>query len=127
MLGVEVETEVDFVHLVEQGIPPSTIDRLVDLGDLSQLELEEIIPRRTLSHVRGRSRLSPELSDRVARAAGTIAFAHEIFADRIKANRWLRRPNRVLEGSTPLSLLRSGSGAQLVETILTRIAYGVYS
>lgn len=127
VLGVEVESEVDFVQLVEQGIPPSAIDRLIELGDLNPAELDEIIPRRTLSHARGRSRLSPELSDRVARAAGAIVFAHEVFADRVKANRWLRRPNRVLEGATPLSLLKSGSGAQLVETILTRIAYGVYS
>lgn len=127
VLGVEVESEIDFVQLVERGLPVSAIERLVDLGDLSPAELGEIIPRRTVSHARGRSRLSSELSDRIARAAGAIAFAHEVFADRDKANRWLRRPNRVLDGATPLSLLRSGSGAQLVETILTRIAYGVYS
>lgn len=127
VLGVEVENEIDFVQLVERGLPASAIDRLVDLGDLSPAELDEIIPRRTVSHARGRLRLSSELSDRVARAAGAIAFAHEVFADRDKANRWLRRPNRVLGGATPLSMLRSGSGAQLVETILTRIAYGVYS
>lgn len=127
VLGVEVESEIDFVHLVQEGLPASAIDRLVDLGDLSPSELDEIIPRRTVSHARGRSRLTSELSDRVARAAGMIAYAHEVFADRAKANRWLRRPNRVLDGATPLSLLKSGSGAQLVETILTRIAYGVYS
>lgn len=127
VLGKEVESEIDFVHLVQQGLPASAIDRLVDLGDLSPAELDEIIPRRTVSHARGRSRLSSELSDRVARAAGTIAFAHEVFGERVKANRWLRRSNRVLDDATPLSLLRSGSGAQLVETILTRIAYGVYS
>ena len=39
----------------------------------------------------------------------------------------LRRPNAALQGATPLSLLRTGSGAELVEQVLGRIAYGVFS
>lgn len=127
VLGAKVRSELDFVHLVEEGLPTGTVDRLIDLGDLSKSEMDEIIPRRTLSHQRKRARLSPEQSDRVARAAMVFAHAHETFGNRAKANRWMRHPNRTLSGDTPLSLLRTGSGAQLVEVLLTRIAHGVYS
>lgn len=127
VLGARVQTEVDFVHMVEAGLPAKAIDRLGELGDLTASELDRIIPRRTRTHVRSRKRLTAEQSDRLARAAGAFTLAHQVFGDRDKANRWMRLPNRALGGATPLSLLRTGSGTQLVETILTRIAYGVYS
>ncbi len=97
------------------------------LGDLSDAELACIIPRRTLSHARKSERLSPEQSDRVARAAGFFALAQATFLDLAKANDWMRRPNAALEGKSPLELLRTGSGTELIEQILGRVAYGVYS
>ncbi|MBI4545381.1 MAG: DUF2384 domain-containing protein [Gemmatimonadetes bacterium] len=127
VLGAAVESELDFVHLVEEGLPTRVIERLKELGDLSDAELARIIPRRTLSHVKGRKRLSAEQSDRIARAASVFARAREVFGNRAKANHWMRQPNRALEGAAPLELLRTGSGASLVESILTRVAYGVYS
>jgi putative toxin-antitoxin system antitoxin component (TIGR02293 family) len=127
VLGKAPRSEVAFVHLVEMGLPTRTLQRLARLGDLTPEELTQIIPRRTLTHLKTRRRLTPEQSDRVARAAGAFAFAQEVFANRDKANRWMRQANRALDGATPLSLLRTGSGTNLVETILVRIAAGVYS
>lgn len=49
-----------------------------------------------------------------------------IFADQGKFNRWLRRPLPVLEGQTPLSLLDTDTGLQLVREELGRLAHGVY-
>lgn len=126
-LGGTVRSELEFIDLVERGLPLETLDELKALGDLSDMEMAQIIPRRALSKARRSERLSPELSDRVARVAGIIALAHATFLDRERANDWLRRPNGALANKTPLSLLRSGSGAELVEQILGRIAYGVYS
>lgn len=126
-LAGEVRSELEFVELVEDGLPTGTIRELKQLGDLSEAELSRIIPRRTLSHARKSERLSPEQSDRVARAAGIFALAQATFLDRAKANDWMRRPNAALAGKAPMELLRTGSGAELIEQILGRIAYGVYS
>ncbi len=127
VLGGEIRSETDLIERVEAGLPSGAVARLIELGDLSDEEMSQIIPRRTLSHLKKSSRLSPEQSDRVVRSAGVLALAHETFGDRERANAWMRDPNRALAGKTPLSLLRTGSGAQLVEQVLTRIAYGVYS
>jgi putative toxin-antitoxin system antitoxin component (TIGR02293 family) len=127
VLGGEVRSEVEFVTRIEEGLPARAVDELARLGDLTEADLGQIIPRRTLAHARRKERLSPEQSDRLVRAASVYARAHEVFASREKANRWMKRPNRVLEGKAPLSLLRTSSGTDLVETVLDRIAYGVYS
>lgn len=47
-------------------------------------------------------------------------------ADR-PAHRWLRKPNRALGGRTPLSLLDTAPGAELVSDVLVRIEHGSFS
>lgn len=125
-LADQIRSELDFVRLVEGGFPLETIGELRQLGDLSDAELAQIIPRRSLAHARTRRQLSPDQSDRIARAAGIFALAHATFLSASKGNDWLRQPNGVLGGQVPLSLIRTGSGAELVRSVLGRIAYGVY-
>ncbi|HET8655560.1 MAG TPA: antitoxin Xre-like helix-turn-helix domain-containing protein, partial [Longimicrobiaceae bacterium] len=81
IFGTEVRSAIELVALIEQGIPVRAVDALRRLGDLSEADLGEIIARRTLAHARKNDRLSPEQSDRVVRAIGTYARAHEVFAD----------------------------------------------
>ena len=50
-----------------------------------------------------------------------------MFGDQEKAIVWLGTPNRALGGDRPLDLLDTDMGARMVEDILGRIAYGVYS
>jgi putative toxin-antitoxin system antitoxin component (TIGR02293 family) len=126
VMGREAHSEVEAVEMVEGGLPAATVSWLQRLGDLGETDLATIIPRRTLTHLKKSSRLSAEQSDRITRAAGIYQMAHEAFGNREKANVWMRQPNRALQGKVPLALLRTGSGARLVEDVLTRIAYGVY-
>lgn len=53
------------------------------------------------------------------------ALAEQVFGDREKARRWLRRPRRTLQGQTALSQLASESGTQIVEDVLKRIQQGM--
>lgn len=126
VLGVEAASELAWVRQVEQGLPVRALDELQAFGDLSDEELDAIIPRRTRRHQRQRGRLSTEQSDRVARAARAFAIAHRTFADSRKANRWMTRSHRNLDGLRPIDLLRSSTGAQVVLDVLGRIEYGVY-
>lgn len=61
-------------------------------------------------------------SDRLARV---VASAEEAIGDGAKAARWLRKPNRALQGRRPLDLLASDVGARLVEQELGRIEHGL--
>ena len=71
--------------------------------------------------------LTPSESDRTVRVARVYAGAVEMIGDRDKATEWLNTPNRALGGERPLDQLDTDTGARMVEDILGRIAYGVYS
>lgn len=90
------------------GMPPRTLNR--------QLRAPGLAPP-----------LAPDETERVLLLRELRAWGVSIFADAEKFNRWLRRPLAVLEGQTPLALLDTSTGIQLVEQTLGRLAYGVYS
>ena len=65
--------------------------------------------------------------NRTVRMARVCANAVEMIGDQDKAIEWLGTPNRALGGGRPLDQLDTDTGARMVEDILGRIAYGVYS
>lgn len=126
VLGSEVVSGSAFVHQIEQGLPRAAVAQLKRYSLLSDADLSEVIPRRTLTDLKHARRLSPEQSDRVARMAGITALAQRVFGDAEDARQWLLAPNAALGHQAPLRMLRTGSGAQLVESVLVRIEHGVY-
>lgn len=85
------------------------------------------IPARTLARRKKEHRLSPEESDRLFRLGRIATLAAEVLGDRQKAATWLRAENRALGHATPLSRLDTDLGTEEVETVLLRLAHGVYS
>jgi putative toxin-antitoxin system antitoxin component (TIGR02293 family) len=59
--------------------------------------------------------------------ARVYANAAGMLGDWGKAVEWLGTPNRALGGVRPLDRLDTDMGARMVEDVLGRIAYGVYS
>lgn len=55
------------------------------------------------------------------------AHGLRVFEDQGKFNRWLRRPLEILEGQSPLQLLDTATGFQVVDQLPGRIEDGVYS
>jgi putative toxin-antitoxin system antitoxin component (TIGR02293 family) len=103
------------------------IQRLFDMG-LSRDEVHSvIIPARTLQHRRSRNeRLSVEESDRVIRALRVVSAAENVYESRERALKWLRRPNPRLNDRTPISLLKTDTGARIVEELLGQIDEGYF-
>jgi putative toxin-antitoxin system antitoxin component (TIGR02293 family) len=64
------------------------------------------------------------LETRLARVA---AQAQDVFESAETATRWLKRPNRGLNGRAPVDLLDTDVGTEQVVELLDRIEYGVYS
>ena len=65
------------------------------------------------------------IRDRAVRLARITAHAERVFGNDEKAHGWLREPSRTLGGTVPLDLLRTETGAQLVEQTLHRYDYGM--
>jgi putative toxin-antitoxin system antitoxin component (TIGR02293 family) len=50
-----------------------------------------------------------------------------VFSTEDDAATWLRRPNRALNGESPIHLLDTDVGARQVEDVLGRITHGIVS
>ncbi len=109
-------------------VNPSRIDRLRDRG-LSVEELHRIVaPRRTLARrIQSGQQLPATEADRVVRLERILDMADRVFADHEKAQRWLRKESRALDGARPIDLLRTETGAHLVEQELHRIDHGMFA
>ena len=130
VLGKGIKSPAELTHLIHKGLPARSITALAEklhIGN-SVLSRKLGIPQRTLTRRLSQSLLlTPAESDRTVRMARVLAHAVDMIGDEEKAIEWLSTPNRALGGERPLDQLDTDTGARMVEDILGRIAYGVYS
>ena len=129
ILGPFTGTE-DFTQMIRKGLPTSSLTSLAAALGIGSGALSRKlgIPQRTLTRrMSDGSRLTAAESDRIYRMARIFSLAVELIGDKENAIQWLRTPNRALGGEVPIDLLDTDAGARMVEDILGRIAYGVYS
>ncbi len=130
LLRKEIQSDAELIQLTRQGLPIASLTKLAgDMAmDRTSIARAVGISDRTLSRrMAKKERLSAEESDRAIRLARVYATALDTLGTSAKAASWLRHPNRVLDDQVPLDMLDTDAGARAVETILGRIAYGVYS
>ena len=130
VLGKAIKKPDDLAQLVRTGLPASSVSALAERLHLGSgvLSRKLGIPQRTLTRRLSQALLlTPAESDRTVRMARVYANAVEMIGDEEKAIEWLSTPNRALGGERPLDQLDTDTGARVVEDILGRIAYGVYS
>ncbi|MEO6046920.1 MAG: antitoxin Xre/MbcA/ParS toxin-binding domain-containing protein [Candidatus Kapaibacterium sp.] len=128
VLSAKVKSEIELIDMVQAGVPAAAVQWLVESLELSPEVTASIISRRTLERRLKMNRsLTGDESDRLVRIARIGALAIDAFGDRRKAITWMNRPNRALQGKTPISVISTDPGAQFVERILGRIEHGVFS
>lgn len=104
-----------------------------DVSRRLELTVRELAPildttERTLARrLEGAGELGKSESERLLLLLQLAEHGVDVFEDQGKFNRWLRRPLRLLADQSPLDLLDTASGFQVVDELLGRIEYGVYS
>ncbi len=126
MLGSgPLRSDSDLARLVDRRLPLTSLDALTRNGLTDDEIFAYVVPRRTLLHRKTRKEpLTHEESDRAVRVARISALAEEVFGDGAKSGRWLRKPKVRFDGRSPLELLRTESGARLVEELLLQLDFG---
>ncbi|QVL50237.1 MAG: DUF2384 domain-containing protein [Thiocapsa sp.] len=122
-------TDGDPVTWVRRGLPVTGVARLQKKLRVRESDLLYLIgmSTQTFKHRKQEhEHLNAIESDRLYRLAKIEARAVEVFEDEEIAANWLKAPNRAL-GEKPISLLDTEAGTDMVERVLTRIEYGVYS
>ena len=125
VLGSVVRSQADLALAVRNRLPLAALKGLSRAG-LSEQEIEKyVIPQRTRRHRADKNQpLTVEESDRAVRLLRVQTLAEDSFADKEKANRWLRRTLNELGGEAPLVVAQTEAGARVIETILGKIAWG---
>lgn len=73
-----------------------------------------------------RRKLTREESDRLARLTRVVGRTIELFGSTENAVRWLLQPISFRpDGETPLDMVDTDPGAEWVDELLTRIAFGM--
>ncbi len=109
------------------GIPASVVRGLETQG-LRREDIRMIIPDRTLERrIAAGDNLKPEEADGIARLLRVVKAARDLFENDDNADFFLRGPHHMLGGRTAMQAACTELGAREVETIIGRIAHGVFS
>jgi putative toxin-antitoxin system antitoxin component (TIGR02293 family) len=136
--GVEAASKgAEVLAMVERRFPPAMVERLLELG-LEQEEIDAIVlpTRRAQPDRVSKQPLTVSESDRLIRLLRALSLAERVYGSRLRALRWLRRPNGRLgqaasddsdtAGRKPISLLTTDIGARMVEELLLQIDEGYF-
>ncbi|MEO7496389.1 MAG: antitoxin Xre/MbcA/ParS toxin-binding domain-containing protein [Massilia sp.] len=120
----------EIIKKMRSGTPArNVIDIASNLG-VSQDTLFELLrlPRNTLKgRIKSDGVLSATEQDRVYRAEKVLERALGVLEGESAARNWLSQKNRSLGGESPLALLDTEAGYELVLDTLGRIEFGVIS
>jgi putative toxin-antitoxin system antitoxin component (TIGR02293 family) len=125
--------QLDVHEFLDRGLPRAAITHLYkNIALLHSREFFEHalgMSQRTFqrSKLTPRKPLNREQSGRTWKFAEIVAKAIEVFGSQEEALAWLERPALGLEQRRPIDLLSTTAGVKLVEDLLGRLEYGVYT
>ena len=114
------------IETVRKGFPATRLDQMarhLSVNRAMVLALLGLSERTLQRKTQTEARLSPAVSDRLARMDRIIALATEVFGGTEKAVQWLKRPSRALGTEIPLQLLDTDAGTESVQRELRQIQY----
>lgn len=126
VLGRPLLNDSDLLSAIREGFPQGAVESVMHSTGLTLKEISATLDlsSRSLQRRRHQGRLARYESDRLYRLARIVALAKQYIGDADTATRWLKRPNRALGGSIPLTLVDTELGVRAVENVLGRIAFG---
>lgn len=122
-------TPLQLIDRSRQGLAGPEADRVARMLGVTDKEMARLLNQSVATfHRQAKAgRLDAATSERLLLLGRLADYGAAVFQDQGKFSRWLRRPLRLLADRPPLDLLDSSTGVQLVEDILGRIDYGVFS
>jgi putative toxin-antitoxin system antitoxin component (TIGR02293 family) len=124
-----LRNRIDLIELGKIGLTKAALLHLADYLDLNLSQMADLLPitERTIQRYSDDRHFSPSVSEHILQIAECAAVGIKVFEDKGKFLAWLRHPNRALGQQTPMSMLSSRFGSEMVLDELGRIEYGVFS
>ena len=124
---------LDAHDMIVRGLPSQAlqhlIKRLVVLPQAALLENAVGVSLRTFQRRKGAPAkpLNKEQGGRTWKFAEILAKATAVFGSQEAGERWLDQPALGLNQRRPIELLATPAGVEIVEDLLGRMKYGVYT
>lgn len=132
-LGIkeQIRTPLDYVALSDRGLPRDTILRLMDMLSVGLLDLSPLllVSKKTIERYRKdlNHKLNRSVSERVLRVTLVVLRCEEVFGKKATCNEWLKEKNAAFCDQSPLELMRSDFGIDIVLRELGRVEHGIIS
>jgi putative toxin-antitoxin system antitoxin component (TIGR02293 family) len=125
-----IEDVPSTIKLIGRGLDISCFDQLAHRIELSKEQFATLlrIPRTTMSRRKKTGLFGKDESERLIRFVRVFQKAVELFdGDEAGARRWLKTPDELFEGRTPLEYAETEPGALFVLNVIGRLEHGVFS
>ncbi len=129
VLRKKIQSRMDLIELSNKGLTKNALSHLAKFLSFTMSQMAALLPvtERTIQRYAPRKHFNRVVSEQILQIAEVAARGTEVFEDRDKFLAWMDHPNRALADKTPLSLLNSRFGAEMVLDELGRIEHGVFA
>ncbi|MES0488830.1 MAG: antitoxin Xre-like helix-turn-helix domain-containing protein [Leptospirales bacterium] len=129
VLHRKIESRLDLIEIGRKGLSKNAFEHLANYLNYSAKQMADILPitERTIQRYNKNKHFSPDVSDHILQIAEVSAKGAEVFHDKSKFISWMNYPCVSFANKTPLSLLQSKFGVDMILDELGRIEHGVFS
>ena len=129
VLKRKIETRLDLIEISKTGVSKNACEHLAKYLNYTTKQLADILPitERTIQRHSKNENFNPEVSDHILQIAEVSAKGTQVFNDKSKFISWMNYPCTSFSNRTPVSLLQSKFGVDMVIDELGRIEHGVFS
>jgi len=129
VLHKKIQNRLDLIELSNKGVTKGALSHLAKYLCFSMSQMAELLPvtERTIQRYASNEHFNRVVSEQILQLAQVAAKGSEVFGNKNKLLSWINHPNTALANRTPMSLLSSRFGAEMVLDELGRIEHGVFS
>jgi putative toxin-antitoxin system antitoxin component (TIGR02293 family) len=124
-----LSNDFDIINLARNGFPKRVLLALAKTVSLNIQELANIlhISERTLQRYDDNEIIKTEYAEKAVELARLYTRGEEVFGSIEKFKRWIKTPGLVFNGETPVSMLDTSAGFDMVFKELGRIEHGIFA
>ena len=124
-----IRNDNDFINVIRTGIPRQAMTYLMDITDLSLLEMATITHTsdRTLRRYKPQQKLSQEQSERMIELAKLYSRGEEVFGSITAFKQWMDAILVPLGNKKPKDFLDTSLGINMLLDEIGRIEHGIFA
>ena len=129
VLRQKVRSRIDLIELSNKGVTLDALRHLAKFLSFTISQMAALLPvtERTIQRYTTKKHFNRVISEQILQIAEVAAKGAEVFEDKDKFLSWMNHPCKALANKTPLSLLNSRFGAEMVLDELGRLEHGVFA